>query len=421
MKNPKLLKTASLIAYIINAILGYCVWLIPGFLLQYSSSISISYIALTICSLIAFIFSICYAELGSIFFSGYGEPTYYEYFYGKYASKIYSCVSIFIILPLCMIINVSYSIDPIPGNKKLNKFILLIVLLLLNIIRLDLSLRIQEILTYIKIFIFSIIPILALSLKFGIFKSKESLILNVFNNKNLLKDDFIKKYGNNSFKEIIFKLMLLLPLIINAYDGLNSANYITNRIYNPIKTFKRALPIAILIISFIYFLIISSFFYVIPLKNILSLSNDKNITILTLFCDQFIFFKYSNIFLQIISTIGNLASLNGLFIVMVFITQSLLRKYYKYLTSLIILIIYFIGFINCEFNKYLSYTTLSIYICYFLTMILLSYLCFKKEKVYLNNEVGKELYGTPKLNVIWPLLAGLISLILIIFSIYNLF
>lgn len=426
-KKKSLLNTISVISYIINSVIGYTIWIIPKYLFLYSSNLFTVYFALIVCSVIAMILAFCYGELGAIFDRGYGEPTYYEFFYGTTASQIYSLFSIVFILPICMLTCLNFSVEFILKKSFILKFLLLIFFYSLNAFKLNWSLRMQTYLTYLKVSLTCVVPLFALLLKLNIITSKVSTSENIFNVGSVTLQKAFEKSFSDSFFVKVKQFILLIPLIINAYDGMNSANYITNKVHNPSRTFKIAIPVAILFISLFYFVVVTSFFYIVPAAQILSLDPNNNIrTILTLFSEQFEFFANSKIIMKVILTTGNLVSLNGQMIALIFISESLFNKKSKLISGVICVFISIISYFDIDFLNILAATTCSIYFFYFFTMIILTHLCYSKKPVEsLDFDLQQSLeiseinsQKIAQMNFLVPLFACFLSVLLILSSVY---
>lgn len=410
----KKLSTQKLISYVIDNTLGYTLFLLPTFI-RYCPSLIFSYFILFLCFIIALILSINYARLGILFNKGYGEPTYYEIFYGSIAKTIYSLTSICIISPLCLLSSISYSTSTLPGSIWIKKLIIIILFTILNIFFIRISLIIQVILTFFKLLIITEIPILAILLKMGLLESIENTNMNVFNNLDAIKIYFNqnKNKNINIFKSFISQL----PLIINAFDGFNSANYITEDIENPSISFYY-LPLSIIFTFIIYLITQTSFFYVIPINKLLYINTDIDSAI-TLFHKQFTFIGNSTFLINCFNILGSLSNVNGSFIISIYVTKSLTKKYWRHYILFMISIVYIIGLFFNEVECMISYQTICIYIFYVLTMFILIGISRNPNKYIikdLNHSINNKWSSK-----IWNILGFLFALILFTISIVSLF
>lgn len=306
------LRTLNLSFILICNIIGAGVFIVPTIIFKNTKSVFLSIFIWVFAAGVVILMGLCYSELGSTYpFEG-GDVIYLSKAYGKVACLIFSIVSVFAILPLgCALM--TQKICGILECERPMKLIamscLLIIFVIINYKGNSLVIRIQYILTLLKMIVVSIFILLAVFVFFNIIKVKGDEKCAIHDN---IDPDYTFKGVSSAF---CFTLW--------SYDGWNTGNFIAHKIHNPARTFPRAITLALIVVSSIYVLINISYFYVLPASVFLDYKTDL---IKSYFLNLDINNSLQKFFAILINVIPPLGTLNGSFLVGASIIDSLVTE-----------------------------------------------------------------------------------------------
>lgn len=151
------------IAIIIGVIVGSGIFISPKGVLEHSGSVGASLAVWTLCGLLSLMGALCYAELGTSVSSSGGEYTYINMAYGPLVSYLYIWVLVIIVMPCSNAINAlnfaNYCLQPLyetnytpPGEaKQLLALAILMLLIYINCVTLDGTVKLQGSFTLTKV------------------------------------------------------------------------------------------------------------------------------------------------------------------------------------------------------------------------------------------------------------------------------
>lgn len=306
------MKARELTLYLISNTLGYFTFFLPGTLIK-NGYLSLAFIPISaiLISPIAY----CYYKLALRYPNGHGDKTYLQK--NKVICNFYVIFSVFLILPMFCSVSTNLIVQGhfFQDNFKNNilKLVILYLLTFLNITNFDLSIEIQNILSIVRMLAFGIFILIAMLVNFNVLKSYRKpntiKLINNFNNPKTFLRSILYSCG--------------------AFDGFNSANFISYKLTN-IKNLGYAM---------IYSIIIEALFYILISYSIFSINTDYEDILKNYFQNIDFNFYFLDKFLIILPVLG---ILNGCFIVLRSILDSVSKKYSKvFLILLSHLIFYF--------------------------------------------------------------------------------
>lgn len=251
----KEIKTSDLLFLLICNMSGIGVFSLAHHVLSHTGSCIASILLVVVSGVIATIFGLCYAELGSTYPHAGGDLNYLSKAYSKHLGTIYSLVSMAFILPSsCAIMSVKIS-----GcfEDSVGKDCCVSVLLILCSILLTFGGRLLTLIIRILFLskVITVIFLLVTSLvSFGVTED----VLN----------PAISDVRNDIFGMKPASIMHGLCFTQFSFDGWNCGNYIANRVMNPGKAFPRAIFCSIWCVVSIYTLINLSFMWIVPYDKI---------------------------------------------------------------------------------------------------------------------------------------------------------
>lgn len=151
------------IAIIIGVIVGSGIFISPKGVLVRAGSVGASLVVWGLCGLLALLGALCFAELGTSISSSGGEYTYINMAYGPMVSYLYIWVLVVIIMPCSNAISAlsfaTYCLQPLfePGYKppdeaiRLLALAILMLLIYINCVTVDGTLRLQSLFTLAKV------------------------------------------------------------------------------------------------------------------------------------------------------------------------------------------------------------------------------------------------------------------------------
>ncbi|AFM98516.1 L-type amino acid transporter [Encephalitozoon hellem ATCC 50504] len=252
----KKIKMLDLLFLSICNMVGIGVFSMAHYVLSQTGTCASSIFLIVASAIIATMFGLCYAELGSTYPYAGGDLNYLSKAYSKHLGTIYSLVSILLILPLSCAI-MSIKIHECFEND-IGRDYCIAALLGLCTIFLSFGGRLvtwtMRILFFLKVVTVASLLVIS-SISFIVVKSSPNpAILDVRNST-------IEVDATSIVKGLCFTQF--------SFDGWNCGNYIANRIHNPGKSFPKAIVGSIWIVAFIYILISLSMMCVVPYDDII--------------------------------------------------------------------------------------------------------------------------------------------------------
>jgi L-type amino acid transporter 9 len=261
---PRTIGLLGGISFIVGTIIGSGIFVSPRGIAEGSGSVGLTMINWVICGFISLLGAFCYAELGTVIKDSGADYSYLHYGYGPIISYMFSWVNNILVKPaslsLITLTCAEYIIVPLfddgcgPAPEYIKKMLAVVVLFILaavNVYSLKLAQRVQIIFTFSKIIALAIIII------GGIVKLAEG-------NTQYLSTGFTNTETNPG------TIAVGLYSGFWAYDGWNTANFMTEEIINP----KRNLPLAICIgmplVIIAYVLTNISYFSVMSIEEMIS-------------------------------------------------------------------------------------------------------------------------------------------------------
>lgn len=260
------LGTSAVMALIINKMIGTGIFSTPSLIFALSGNIGTCLILWIFGGLITFCGLSVYLEFGLNIPLNGGEKNYLQRVW-KYPKGLIDNVYAFQIVLLGFSTGNSYAFGKYflfsIGYHDINEWIVRLfgiicisVCILIHIFGMNVSRNLFKIFGIIKILILMSIIFIGILSYLNLIKVE----------KNDNFDNIWENYLN--YKGNLYNLSVSLLQIIYSFKGWENANYVLSEIKNPHKTLKIAAPLSVLITTVLYFLVILSYFYIIPKEEI---------------------------------------------------------------------------------------------------------------------------------------------------------
>lgn len=156
------------ISIMLGVIIGSGIFVSPKGVLEKSGSIGASLVVWTLCGLLSMLGALCFAELGTSIASSGGEYYYIRLAYGPLPSFLYLWVTVIIILPCGNAISAltfaKYALQPLFHGQeppvqavRLTALAILFLLVYINCVSIDASIKVQNSFTMGKVLALSVI------------------------------------------------------------------------------------------------------------------------------------------------------------------------------------------------------------------------------------------------------------------------
>lgn len=142
------------ISIILGVIIGSGIFVSPKGVLEQSGSIGASLVVWTLCGVLSMLGALCFAELGTSISSSGGEYTYIKLAYGPLPSFLYLWVTVIIIMPCGNAISAltfaKYVLQPLFHGQppveavRLIAIAILLLLIFINCVSIDTSIKVQN-------------------------------------------------------------------------------------------------------------------------------------------------------------------------------------------------------------------------------------------------------------------------------------
>lgn len=310
----KKLSTFDLFSITTCNMIGMPIFYAAGKMLKDVKSPILIVLCYIISGIFSLIFGLCYAELGATYPQPGGDCNYLGRAYSKYAGKMYSAFSLFVVLPMVcamMCQCVAESIfDPADASNSNYRTIVMILLLMICIFIISMgdkvTATVTRVLTILKML--TIVYIVAIAVLF-------------LTKKNFTRYSSIwdKRGSISGFKAVNYTFEGIFSTMF-SYDGWNSPNFIANRAESPGKSIPRSIIGSIIIVVILYTLINISYVFTLTYDELLLGENAFLETYLKK-SQLIIYPKAQTIFFRIIPVFGTLL---GSLLVSVGIKDSIL-------------------------------------------------------------------------------------------------
>lgn len=252
------------ISFIVGTIIGSGIFISPKGIARGSGSIGLAMVNWTICGVVSILGAFCYAELGTVIKQSGAEYVYMDRAYGDAMSYLFSWVNNFLVKPASMatitLTCAQYIMTPLfddgcgeaPTHIKLIfAIVFLFVLVAINIYSVKLASKIQIIFTVAKLIALAIIII------GGIVKLCQGYTEH-------LATGFEGSETNPG------KIAIGLYSGMWAFDGWNTANYMTEEIINPARNLSLSIVIGVPLVLIVYLLTNISYFTVMSIDEVIA-------------------------------------------------------------------------------------------------------------------------------------------------------
>ncbi|TDL24533.1 amino acid transporter [Rickenella mellea] len=260
----------SVVFLIFNRIIGTGIFATPSLILKSSGSVGMTFVMWTLGALVAAAGTAVYVELGTGLPRSGGEKNYLEFIFRRpkfLMTCIYAMLALFIgfssanAVVLGEYVMHAFSIEPNRVNTRLFGVFALTIGFLLHSLKLQWGLRLQNALGVFKLFVLLGIALCGLLCLAGIpgFNLDAERRPHNFDMERIWEGT---RLDANSFVTGLFN-------VIWSFIGYSNANYALSEVRNPVRTIKRAAPLAIASITVVYMLVNVAYFAVVSKEEIL--------------------------------------------------------------------------------------------------------------------------------------------------------
>lgn len=251
------------ISFIVGTIIGSGIFISPKGVARGSGSIGLAMISWTICGIISLLGAFCYAELGTVIKQSGADYTYLHHAYGPIISYTFSWVNNILVKPASIatitLTCAQYITTPFFNDdcgespiiiRKMVAIVFIFILASINVYSTKLASRIQIFFTVAKLVALAIIII------GGIVRLFQGHTQN-------LATGFAGSETNPG------RIAVGLYSGMWAYDGWNTANFMTEEMINPKRNLPLALLIGVPLVMIVYLLTNISYFTVMSIEQLL--------------------------------------------------------------------------------------------------------------------------------------------------------
>ncbi|KAK2464711.1 hypothetical protein APHAL10511_003287 [Amanita phalloides] len=262
----------SAVFLIFNRVIGSGIYATPSIILRASGSVGVTFIMWLLGAAIAAAGTAVYVELGSGLPRSGGEKNYLEFIYRRPKFFITCTYAVYLFLMGTAAANSivfsqylmhSVGIFPSRYNTQLIAFFCLTSLVLIHGTTLKWGVRLQNFLGVFKLFILSAIALVGIFSLLGVPGFQVGDQYDPPHNYEWRHFWEGSGTGVNAFVTGIYN-------VIWSFIGYSTANYALSEVKNPVRTIKRAAPIAMFLITISYLLINVAYFAVVSKRDILA-------------------------------------------------------------------------------------------------------------------------------------------------------
>ncbi|KAJ7600512.1 APC amino acid permease [Mycena floridula] len=263
---------ASVVFLIFNRIIGTGIFATPSVILKAAGSVGVALCLWCLGGLFACAGTAVYVELGTGLPRNGGEKNYLEFIYRRPKFLVTCVFTVYALImgsgaPNSLVFGeyVAHALDISPTKFNIRTLAILCLTggLILHGCFLKLGLRVQNVLGMFKIAIISAIAIAGLLSLLDVPGFKLQPGYEIPNNFQWGKMWEGSGNGVNSFVTGMYN-------VIWSFIGYSNANYALSEVRDPVKTIKRAAPLAIITVTALYLLVNIAYFAVVSKADILS-------------------------------------------------------------------------------------------------------------------------------------------------------
>ncbi|KAG2357449.1 amino acid/polyamine transporter I [Suillus spraguei] len=262
---------ASAVMLIFNRVIGTGVFAAPSVILRSSGSVGMTFIMWILGALVASAGTAVYVEFGTGLPKSGGEKTYMEYIYRRPRFMITCFYAIYVLLigwlSATSIVFGEYTlnaleIQPTTVNVRVAGFLCSTFCLAAHGAFLNYGLKLQNILGFFKLFVLLIIAVSGLFSLVGVpgFAVRDEYdIPHNFRWSSFWEGSNI---GPNAFVTGMYN-------VIWSYIGYSNANYALSEVRDPVRTIRRAAPLAMILVAISYLFVNIAYFAVVSKQDML--------------------------------------------------------------------------------------------------------------------------------------------------------
>ncbi|KIK89065.1 hypothetical protein PAXRUDRAFT_802174 [Paxillus rubicundulus Ve08.2h10] len=261
----------SAMSLIFNRVIGTGVFAAPSIILNSSGSVGMTFVIWILGALIAAAGTAVYVEFGTGLPRSGGEKTYMEYIYRRPAfmtTCVYALYGVFIgWMSAASVAFGEYALhafayESTPTNVRVVAFLCSTFCLIVHGVFLNFGLRLQNALSAIKLLVLVLISGSGLLSLVGVSGFTVGEQYNQPNNFTWSTFWEGSNLGANAFVTGMYN-------VIWSYIGYSNANYALSEVRNPIRTIKRAAPLAMFSVAIVYLAVNVAYFAVVSKSDIL--------------------------------------------------------------------------------------------------------------------------------------------------------
>ncbi|KAG2354975.1 amino acid/polyamine transporter I [Suillus spraguei] len=262
---------ASAVMLIFNRVIGTGVFAAPSIILRSSGSVGMTFVMWILGALVASAGTAVYVEFGTGLPRSGGEKTYMEYIYRRPRFMITCFYAIYVLLigwlSATSIVFGEYTlnaleIQPTTVNVRVAGFLCSTFCLAAHGAFLNYGLKLQNILGFFKLFVLLIIAVSGLFSLVGVpgFAVRDEYdIPHNFRWSSFWEGSII---GPNAFVTGMYN-------VIWSYIGYSNANYALSEVRDPVRTIRRAAPLAMILVTISYLFVNIAYFAVVSKQDML--------------------------------------------------------------------------------------------------------------------------------------------------------
>ncbi|KAF7797669.1 hypothetical protein EIP86_008869 [Pleurotus ostreatoroseus] len=271
MKGKREIGLTSAAFLIFNRVIGTGIFATPSVILRSSGSVGLSLLLWLLGAVVAACGTVVYIELGTALPYSGGEKNYLDYIFRRprfLATCTYAAYAVFIgwqsastsVFGEYIMHALNPTQTPSPFSTRLASLCCITFAFLLHGTHVNWGIRLQNALGLFKFFVLSGIAICGLAVLFGV---KGFQIANPPNNFdwNTMWEGSASG-GANAFVTGMYN-------VIWSFIGYSNANYALSEVRNPVRTLKRAAPLAMLLVTLVYMLVNVAYYAVVSTEEIL--------------------------------------------------------------------------------------------------------------------------------------------------------
>ncbi|KAG2144710.1 APC amino acid permease [Suillus bovinus] len=262
---------ASAVMLIFNRVIGTGVFAAPSVILRSSGSVGMTFVMWILGALVAAAGTAVYVEFGTGLPRSGGEKTYMEYIYRRPRFMITCFYAVYGILIGWMAVNSvvigeytlnALAIQPTTVNVRVVAFLCSTFCLIAHGAFLNYGLKLQDALGFFKLFVLLIITISGLFSLAGVPGFAVRAGYDVPHNFTWSSFWEGSDIGLNAFITGMYN-------VVWAYSGYSNANYALSEVRDPVRTIRRAAPLAMILVAVAFLSVNVAYFAVVSKQDML--------------------------------------------------------------------------------------------------------------------------------------------------------